>query len=130
MVTVWHYPAKSHDAKQRSCSVPRAIVWHHEALSLMLNSDPRDRFVYPIHKLMLDSYNLVNYCGRTDRFVSNLVRNKQDVFFSQLAWLHKYLMMFLHFEVGSTDLTENPACVVLVLGEIREIVDGALTVVL
>ena len=51
-------------------------------------------------------------------------------FFSQLAWLHKYLMMFLHFEVGSTDLTENPACVVLVLGEIREIVDGALTVVL
>ena len=31
---------------------PRVTVWHHSA------SDPRDRIVYPIYKLMIDSYNL------------------------------------------------------------------------
>ena len=28
----------------------------------MQNSDPRDRIVYPIHKLMIDSYNPLNHC--------------------------------------------------------------------
>ena len=28
----------------------------------MPNSDPRDRIVYPIDKLMIDSYNLCLYC--------------------------------------------------------------------
>ena len=33
-------------------SVPKVTVWHHEGLQ----SDPRDRFVSPCLKLMLDSF--------------------------------------------------------------------------
>ena len=42
-------------------SVPRVTVWHHEAppSRVMPNSDPRDRIVYPIHKLMLDSFSWI-----------------------------------------------------------------------
>ena len=32
--------------------VPWGTVWHHSAE----HSDPRDRFVYPIHKIMIHSY--------------------------------------------------------------------------
>ena len=37
-------------------SVPRFTVWHHEASRVMPNSDPRDRFVYPFLKFMLNSF--------------------------------------------------------------------------
>ena len=37
-------------------SVPSVTVWHHKLCLVMPNSDPRDRFVYPFLKIMLDSF--------------------------------------------------------------------------
>ena len=36
-------------------SVPRIAVWHHEACRVMTNGDPRDRFLYPTLKRIMDS---------------------------------------------------------------------------
>ena len=41
-------------------SVIPVIVWHHKAES----SDPRDKFVYPINKLMINSYNLTKFLDK------------------------------------------------------------------
>ena len=35
-------------------SVPRITVWHHKAWLVMANSDPDDRFFYPILAQIMD----------------------------------------------------------------------------
>ena len=47
---------------EKDKSVPRVTVWNHLVDLVMQNSNPWDRIVHPIHKLMIDSYTLTWRC--------------------------------------------------------------------